>query len=173
MLFKQEVLKERKSGSVFVCILSSFFPILVMTTKSFWDINDWKMQILVLVLFCLPLISIVVSLCTDMEWYCVHKDRIEARCVFGIRNIVYYDKVLFVEERKISVSKGCYKQFYIFNDGRKNNRTNSDYNDHFNRKKYNLRIYKTERLEDFITNELKLEIIVKQSISEFYDSLKK
>ncbi len=94
-----------------------------------------------------------------MEWFCIYQDRIEVRNIYGIRNVVYYKDVLFVEELDIPLgSYGWKKRFYIFNDGRNNNDSDIDYNSCYNSKKYNLRIYKTPQLEDYITNVLGLNI---------------
>lgn len=53
------------------------------------------------------------------------------------------------------------KTFYIFNDGRKNNNNILDVNSCYNSKKYNLRIYKTAELENYILNIRNLPIIRK------------
>ena len=78
------------------------------------------------------------------------------------KNTVYFKDVLYVEELKISVARYKTRLFYIFYDGRRNNRSLFDINSCYNKKKFNFRIYKTEQLEDYITNVLKLEIVKKE-----------
>ena len=81
---------------------------------------------------------------------------------FWEKNSVYFDNVIFVEELQINLSsRGMEKTFYIFNDGRKNNNNILDVNSCYNSKKYNLRIYKTAELENYILNIRNLPIIRK------------
>ena len=87
----------------------------------------------------------------NLEWYCIFNDRIEVRCPFGKKNVVYYNNILFVEEVGISLTtRGEDKPFYVFNDGRKNNGNIFNVNSCYNKRKYNVRIYKTSMLENYI-----------------------
>ena len=51
---------------------------------------------------------------------------------------------------KLYEKLGMEKEFYILNDGRKNNKNFANINSCYNKKKFNLRIYKTPELEKFI-----------------------
>ena len=96
---------------------------------------------------------------TKLEWYLVYVDKIEARWILGVKNVVYFENVLFVEETKIPLTnRGMYKTFFIFNDGRKNNGNILDCNSCYNHKRYNLRIYATTELEEYIATTLLLKI---------------
>jgi hypothetical protein len=66
--------------------------------------------------------------------------------------------VSFVKEISITLYKGTKKAFYLFNDGRKDNDNMFDFNSHYNNKKFNVRIYKTEKLENFITSTLSITL---------------
>lgn len=91
----------------------------------------------------------------NLEWYIVYNNKIEVRNIYGIKNIVFYDSVLFIEELEINLTtRGMNKKFYIFNDGRKNNNSIFNINSCYNNKKFNLRIYKTKELENYINNNL-------------------
>lgn len=96
-----------------------------------------------------------------LEWFCVYSDRIEARTVYGIKNIVYFRDVQFVEELQIKLTtRGVSRAFYIFHDGRQcyNNQAVLPHNSCYNKKKYSFRIRKTPELENYIRNTLCFEI---------------
>jgi hypothetical protein len=50
----------------------------------------------------------------------------------------------------------------MFNDGRKNNGNAFDLNSCYNKKRYNLRIYKTREFESFIKNTLKIALVINE-----------
>ena len=64
-----------------------------------------------------------------------------------------------VEDIEINLTtRGMKRRFLIFNDGRKNNSNFFDLNSCYNNKKFNLRIYKTNELENYIINTLKYKV---------------
>ena len=94
-----------------------------------------------------------------LEWYCIYDDHIEVRNIYGKKNSVFFNNVSSVEEIEINLTtRGMKKVFYIFNDGRKNNGNIFDVNSCYNNKKFNLKIYKTEKLENYIKNILKFKV---------------
>jgi hypothetical protein len=91
----------------------------------------------------------------QLEWYFIYSDRIEVKGLFSVKNTVCFEKVLFVERVEIPLtSRGMYRTFFIFNDGRKNNGNILDSNSCYNQKKYNLRTYITPELEEYISKTL-------------------
>ena len=159
MIFKQGVLKEEKIK--FGLFLASIcIPIAILVAICLINKESIDMLMIVLsIVFC-PLLLALFLLIKNLEWYIVYVDRIEVRCAFGKKNTVYYSDVAFIEEVKINLtSRGMKKTFYIFNDCRKNNNNLLDINSCYNCRKYNLKIYKTERLANFISDNLNLEVI--------------
>lgn len=159
MIFKQNVLKEEKIKflisviSVFVSYIAIF--VIGLITK----------ENLKLLLFCTSLIFVPILILMvligfkNLEWYCIYEDHIEVRNIYGMKNSVYYNNVSKIEEVKIKlITRGMEKTFYIFNDGRKNNDNMIDINSCYNKKKFNLRIYKTDKLENYIINILKFDV---------------
>ena len=159
MIFKQKILKEQKIG-FFVCVFA-FTAILVaflVFTQNVYPL-DFPTLLLIIFVYVIAVLPNLLIQLRDMEWYCIYKDRIEARNVFGLRNTVYYKEVSFVEEVDISVSIGKQKTYYIFNDGRKNTRNLLGIYPFYNNKKINLRIYKTKKLESYIKKNLRFKIV--------------
>lgn len=115
-----------------------------------------------LIIIILPILLLIIFIgINNLEWYYIYNDHIEARNLYGIKNTVFYDNVSFIEEVKINLTtRGMKKEFYIFNDGRKNNNNIFDNNSCYNTKKLNFRIYKTKELEKYIVNILKFNINV-------------
>ena len=155
MIFKQAILKEEKIkfgigvGSV------AFVELLIFVLEL--THGDFMFRLSVIFLPCLVLM-ICIGL-NYLEWYCIFDDRIEAKCIYGVKNAVYYNEVKSIKETSINLTaRGFEKTFYIFDDGRKNNNNFFDVNSCYNRKKYNLRIYKTKKLESFVLNSLKLNV---------------
>ena len=158
MIFKQKILKEQKIGFfaevfIFTAILVAF----LVLTQNVYPL-DFPTLLLIIFVYLIVLVPLLLIPLRDMEWYYVYKDRIEVRNVFGLRNTVYFKQVSFVEETDIMISMGGPKTFYIFNDGRKNNRNIYNINSCYNNKKFNLRIYKTNELENYIINTLKYKV---------------
>lgn len=158
MIFKQGILIDEKiryfAPTVAVCLFL-IIPLIVLS------ILDNALLVCVIFLMLLSPAFIISQLigAIYLEWFCIYQDRIEVRNIYGIRNVVYYKDVISVEELDISLGAyGWRKRFYIFNDGRKNNNSDVDFNSCYNSKKYNLRIYKTKKIEDYITNVLGLNI---------------
>jgi hypothetical protein len=159
MIFKQKISKEEKFkfGIGMLCGILPCIFILILIIIDGAKVED----IIILSILSLPIILLMLLLgVKELEWYHIFNDHVEVRNIFGIRNSVYYNNVNFIEEVNISLtSKGEFKKtFYVFNDGRKNNHNILKINSCYNKKKYNLRIYKTPELEEFITNHLKIEI---------------
>ncbi len=163
VIFKQGILKEEKNRWISGFAIILVLPIILLVSVIIRQEFDKYFMFFVLVVLGPQFFLIAVSCATSMEWFCIYEDRIEVRNLFRVKNVVYYDRVKFVEEVTINLtSRGMEKQFYIFNDGRKNNNSLLDLNSCYNRKKYNLRIYKTPELEDYILNTLYLELKCKK-----------
>lgn len=159
MILKQKVLKEEKIKLI-LSLISITAPFIAIGV---WVIinEDSVMLFLVfaLVLF-LPifLLALLLSL-PQLEWFYIYMDRIEAKSVFGVKNTVYFDDVLFIEKTEIPLtSRGMYRTFFIFHDGRNNNGNILNNNSCYNHKKYNFRIYMTSELEQYIVSTLHLNI---------------
>lgn len=158
MVFKQGVLKEEKFKFFSGLILGGLFPYIVIVILGLVDSAPIEVDsapiefILIFSLLFFPIILLGILIGMNyLEWYYIFDDRIEVRCPYGIKNSVYYDKVEFIEELKINVyTRSGEKTFYMFNDGRKNNNSFFNLNSCYNKKKFNLRIYKTNRLKNFI-----------------------
>lgn len=151
MIFKQGVLKEEKIKFL-IAIIAPFIPFFAVSAIGI--VQDEIQSVLVFsLIFFAPLFSIAVLVgLTNLEWFNIYEDRIEARCIFYVKNTVYFDDVLDVQQVKINLTtRGMKKEFYIFNDGRKNNKNFANINSCYNKKKFNLRIYKTLELENFIS----------------------
>ena len=59
------------------------------------------------------------------------------RYIYGKKNSVYFNNVSSVEKVKINLTtRGMEKEFYIFNDGRKNNANIFNINSCYNNKKF-------------------------------------
>lgn len=159
MIFKQGILKEEKikflSSIIAVLIIPLAILIIILINK-----DNLKLFIIFSLIFIFSILIILILLgLKNLEWFHIYEDKIEARCLFGIKNIVYFKDVLFVQELKINLtSRGTPKYFLVFNDGRKNNDSFFDLNSCYNKKKCNFRIYKTPEIENYIINVLKLKV---------------
>jgi hypothetical protein len=150
VIFKQRILKEQKVK--FICgMLTLALPVLFLLLMGL--LFEAPLDIIFLFLFLvLPFVlAAFLGEIGNLEWYCVYKEKIEARNIYGIKNVVYFDKVEFVEEVSLVLIRGGdEKSFYIFNDGRKSNSNILGVKSYLNRKKYNLIVYKTNELEVFL-----------------------
>lgn len=150
MVFKQGVLKEEKIKFL-IAIIAPFIPFFVVSVIGIVQ-GEIQSVLVFSLIFLVPLFSLILLFgLMNLEWFNIYEDRIEARYLFGIKNIVYFDNVLDVQQVKINLTtRGMEKEFYIFNDGIKNNKNFANINSCYNKKKFNLRIYKTPELEKFI-----------------------
>ena len=131
--------------------------------------NAWPLTVAVA---CFPVLGcFLISL--HFEWFYIFDDRIEARYLLGVKNQVFFSDVLSIEETVIylTVHGNNKKQFYIFNNGRKNSNHIVDQNSSRNQKKYNLRIYKTPQLEEFIKNHPSLKDLPILDIKPFKENV--
>lgn len=160
MIFKQSVLKEEKIKFfiVIIGVIAIYIAILVIGLITE---EDPKLLLLSLSIIFIPiLISMILIGFKYLEWYCIYDDHIEVRNIYGKKNSVFFNNVSSVEEIEINLTtRGMEKVFYIFNDGRKNNRNIFNINSCYNNKKFNLRIYKTNELENYIKDTLKFKVI--------------
>lgn len=159
MVFKQGILREEKM-KFFVgnlCILVPFFALIAILVFNGDNISGWLLFSL-LTFWPLFVAALFISI-YQLEWFSVYHDRIDVRNVFGVKNTVFYETVQYVEEREIPLtSRGTYKTFYIFVDGRKNRRDLYGRRSCYNSRKYSPIIYKTPELENYILNVLHLEV---------------
>ena len=158
MIFKQGILKEEKIKLLIFIIAVLILPVAILIICIIRE--EDLLPLMFLSIFMLPIYILMMLFgLNNLEWFHIYEDKIEARCIFGIKNIVYFKDVLFVQELKINLtSRGTPKQFLILNDGRKNNDSLFDLNSCYNKRHYNLRIYKTPEIEIFLTNYLSLKI---------------
>ena len=159
MIFKQGILKEEKIKFLSLIIAVLLIPlailIIILINK-----DNLKLFIIFSLIFEFPILIILILLgLMNLEWFLIYEDKIEARYLFGIKNIVYFKDVLFVQELKINLTiRGTPKYFLVFNDGRKNNDSFFDLISCYNKKKYSCRIYKTPEIENYVINVLKLKV---------------
>ncbi len=158
MKFKQGVQKSIKVMNILapgiVLVLCSLLPIVGLFSGGAAQSAALKL----LLIFVLP-IALIMALCcaASCEWFCVYEDRIEVMWLLGKRNTVYFKDVEYVEKTSVSLGGKLWRvDYYIFNDGRKNNDM-LDQNSWLNKKKFNVRIYRTPELEALI-GELGIEI---------------
>lgn len=159
MIFRQKVSKEEKLKFA-IQNLGVLIPYAAIAILCLMQKTESRLFVTFILVFGLPIfLTILILGLVNLEWYDVYKDRIEARCVFGVKNVVLLKDVIFIEETVIYLTtRGMKKEFYIFNDGRKNNNNRFGENSCYNKRKYNLRVYKTNKLERFITNNTKIVI---------------
>lgn len=159
MIFKQKILKEEKIKLLIVvlCVFTLFISILAIgLIKN----ENPKLLIFVLSIIFFPIFILMILVGFKyLEWYCIYDDHIEARNIYGVINTVYFYNVLYIEKVTVNLTtRGMEKIFYIFNDGRKNNNNLLNINSCYNNKKFNFRIYKTDELENYIKNTLKIKV---------------
>ena len=159
MIFKQNVLKEEiiKFSIGVIGVLTIYISIIVigLITKENPELLLFSLSII----FIPILILMILIGFKYLEWYCIYDDHIEVRNIYGKKNSVFFNNVSSVEEIEINLTtRGMKKVFYIFNDGRKNNGNIFDVNSCYNNKKFNLKIYKTNKLENYIINTLKFKV---------------
>lgn len=159
MVFKQGILREEKM-KFFVgnlCILVPFFVLTAIFAFKSDNISGWLLFSL-LTFWPLFVAALLISV-HQLEWFSVYHDRIGVRNIFGLKNTAFYENVQFVEEREIPLtSRGTYKTFYVFYDGRKSKQNLYGQPSCYNSRKYSLIIYKTPELENYILNVLHLEV---------------
>ena len=159
MIFKQNVLREEIIKFLIGVIspLTSYIAIIVIGLIT--EENP-KLLLLVLSIIFIPILILIILIGFEyLEWYYIYDDHIEVRNIYGKKNSVFFNNVSSVEEIEINLTtRGMKKAFYIFNDGRKNNRNVYNINSCYNNKKFNLRIYKTNELENYIINTLKYKV---------------
>ncbi len=159
MIFKQNVLKEEiikfLIGVIGVLIIYISMIVIGLITEENPELLLFSLSII----FIPILILMILIGFKYLEWYCIYDDHIEVRNIYGKKNSVFFNNVSSVEEIDINLTtRGMKKVFYIFNDGRKNNCNIFDVNSCYNNKKFNLKIYKTNKLENYIINTLKFKV---------------
>lgn len=159
MIFKQGISKEEKIKFLSSIIAILIIPLVILIIEIIKE-ESLEPFIFFLLIFFIPILLIMILIgLNNLEWFYIYEYKIEARCIFGIKNIVYFKDVLFVQELKINLTvKGMAREFLVFNDGRKNNNSYFDITSCYNKKKTNLRIYKTPEIENYITTTLKFKI---------------
>ena len=159
MIFKQNVLKEEiiKFLIGVIGVLTIYISIIVIGLIT--EENPELLLFSLSIIFIPILILMVLIGFKYLEWYCIYDDHIEVRNIYGKKNSVFFNNVSSVEEIEINlITRGMEKTFYIFNDGRKNNGNIFDVNSCYNNKKFNLKINKTNKLENYIINTLKFKV---------------
>ena len=169
MVFKQKTLLEEKF-KFSVVLIGNFFMFLVILIYCLVNGEKFKYICALIFLFLFLFVPIILVGFRYLEYFYIYDDRIEARNIFGIKNVVYFRDVVFVEEKKINLTtRGGKKSFYLFKDGRKNNNNSMNIDSCYNNKKYSLRIYKTQELELYIKDVLNLPI--KEQLDSKYASI--
>ena len=154
MIFKQGILRIEK-----IKFLSGLIPyIALIAIMAVLRTDPFDIMLLAAVFSPLLILTLLFG-AVYLEWFYIYGDRIEVRTVFGKKNTVYYRQTSFVEETEINLTlRGMPKTFYIFHDGRNNHESGAyAMNSCYNKKKYNLRIYKTDKLEAYIKTVLRIE----------------
>lgn len=158
MVFKQKTLLEEKL-KFSVVLIGIFLMFLVILIYCLVNGEKFKDICTLIFLFLFLFVPIILVGSRYLEYFYIYDDRIEARNIFGIKNVVYFRDVVFIEEKQINlITRGGEKSFYLFNDGRKNNNNSMNIDSCYNNKKYSLRIYKTQELELYIKDVLNLPI---------------
>lgn len=151
------VFKQKAMAYVRFCVLATFVGFLVCCVKI---IQSYRENVFEGILLIFPLAILMYVCIARTEWFYIYEDRIEARSVFGIRNVVYFCDVIMIQEKFLGVKVSF--SYYFFKDNRKTHKeegqkckfteTEKGSPNAFNTKKYCLRIHKTPRLEEFINN---------------------
>ena len=158
MIYKQGPLWE----DIFALYLSSsihlFISCVLLTgilNNSIYIIHNITIILLFYLLLCMFTIFSVLRL----EWFYFYEDRIVVRNIFKkIKNVVFIEKIVSVEETYLLYNMFHFRKFIIFDDGRNNdNRNYSLYCDH-NKRKNNVKIYATNKMEKIVKEKLKFEI---------------
>lgn len=152
MVFKQKAMAYLRFG-----VLAIFVGFLVCSARI---IRLHRENIFEVILLILPLAILTYTCIARLEWFYIYQDRIEARSVFGIRNVVYFCDVIMIQEKLLGLKVSF--SYYFFIDHRKTHKkdgqkceitgTEKGSPNAFNTKKYCLRIHKTPRLEEFMKN---------------------
>ena len=104
MIFKQGVLKEEKIkfSIILTCLFILLFSLLIISIicEGTFELIFTFFSIILLPLF---LILLLFQL-NCFEWFCIFNDRIEVRCPYGIKNKVYFNKILSIEEVSINLT---------------------------------------------------------------------
>ena len=160
MIFKQNVLKEEILKFLIVVIGGGLIPYIALIIISLIREENPEFVLLFFSIIFIPILILMILMgFIYLEWYCIYDDHIEVRNIYGKKNSVFFNNVSSVEEIEIIlITRGKKKTFYIFNDGRKNNGNIFDVNSCYNNKKFNLKIYKTNKLENYIINTLKFKV---------------
>ena len=97
-----------------------------------------------------------------LEWFEIYHDRIKVKNIYHTKNEVLFSNVQEIKEVTIFLTqKGTPKPFYIFYDGRKENKNVVGSWQPYNKKKCNLQIYKTPELEDYIKKRFDSMVVLK------------
>ena len=158
MIFKQGVSKDEWFKFVTGHICHLILPVTLIVGGLIQQ-EPIKDLLLFLLICFIPLYILIwiVSL-SYLEWFHIYHDRIEARGVWGKKNVVYFEKVTSVEETMIKLTaRGTCRPFYIFHDGRVNNKSILDLNSCYNKKRFTFRIHKTPKIESFLKSKGYLE----------------
>ena len=160
MIFKQNVLKEEILKFLSGVIGGGLIPYIALIIIALTREENPEFALLFFSIILIPILILMILMgFIYLEWYCIYDDHIEVRNIYGKKNSVFFNNVSSVEEIEIIlITRGKKITFYIFNDGRKNNGNIFDVNSCYNNKKFNLRIYKTNKLENYIINTLKFKV---------------
>ena len=100
IIFKQGVSKEEKIKffSIISCVAIPYIAIIIINAMYQYDMK----ALIVFLLMCFfPLFVLTILMGMNyLEWYCIYDDRIEVRCPFGKKNVVYTQ----VDDRHFTVS---------------------------------------------------------------------
>ena len=104
-------------------------------------------------------IKFIFEIFEEYSW--IYSDKIELRTNIVIKNVVYFKDVKQIKEVKLITGKSA----YVFDDGRKDGLFNNYKLTGINKFKYNLRIKKTDELEQFILTNLCDKLVCNEGIS--------
>ncbi|MBE5748718.1 MAG: hypothetical protein E7344_03705 [Clostridiales bacterium] len=145
-LFKQRILKEEiikfLLGNACVLLPISFLTVMFIANNLILCLLITILYYLIFFLGCLQ----------RLDWYEIYENKIIVKNIYKTKNIVYFRDVNAVYEITIYLARqSMAKQFLIFDDDRLNNNEPRGFWD-FNKKKYNLKVYKTDKLLSLVKN---------------------
>lgn len=155
MIFKQHPSKEELLKFFIYLAIMIALPLLLLIIVLIREIDAINAYLVLLAIY-MPFLTIAILIqLRYLEWYIAYEDRIEVRNIYRIKNVVFVKDIKSVKEEKIAMtSRGTYRPFYIFDDGRKDGAF--DCNSCYNNKKYNLRVYKTKKFEKYVCDRIEI-----------------
>lgn len=161
MLYKQGIMREDKIINTIGTVFSALMGVLWLSLPLLAGEKDYRVIVGWMVIWLPVCLFLILMPLNYYEWFCFYADRVEVRCVFGIKSVAYYKDVTFIEKKKLAGNYSRCWMAYLFHEDKKEIRWRfSDILDYefsiwYNRRRRNVRVYYTEELERFIEMHLK------------------